>query len=100
MCIYYDLSDEYQNTVREIFGYPPPSNLSWVRILRLFRAMQACQPGKILVSENQGRICVAVECKIKEIGTFHRRRNQSCASPSTINAIQEFLVKSGIEPVE
>lgn len=100
MCIYYELSDEHQTTIREIFGYPPPSNLSWVRILRLFRAMEASRPGKVLVHEHQGRVCVAVECKVKEIATLHRRRNQSCASPSTVNAIQDFLVKSGIEPVE
>lgn len=96
MCIYGDEFDkDDQETLRAIFANPARLDIDWLSIVELFNALGA------LVRERGDRIRIAMtQGSVTRNAILHRPSEQQYASPSTVEAIREFLVTVGVEWVD
>ncbi len=98
MCIFHQLSDEHQQTIREIFNAYSHQALPWIAILDLLKAVTVIGDGLLLDPESD-RICVAVNCGQEcRIGIFPRWGNRQFADLLTIRDIRNFLETIDVQP--
>jgi hypothetical protein len=100
MCIFHQLSDEHQQTIREIFNVHSPSALSWSAILGLLDAITKICQGWVL-NPSSDRVCVAIyRGQEYRIGIFPRRGNRQFADSPTIRDIRSYLETIDVLPDE
>ncbi|MBD3884770.1 hypothetical protein IFO70_23830 [Phormidium tenue FACHB-886] len=100
MCIFHQLSDKHQQTIREIFNVYPSTALSWSAILNLLDAITKVCEGWVLDPTND-RVCVAIYFGQEyRIGIFPRRGDCQFADSSTIRDIRSYLETIDVQPDE
>jgi hypothetical protein len=99
MCIFHQLSDEHQQTTREIFNVYPHQALSWIAILDLLAAVIVICDG--LLEPDHDRVCVAVNRgQDQRIGIFPRSGDRPFADSPTIRDLRSYLETIDVQPDE
>ena len=100
MCIFHQLSDEHQRTIREIFNVYSHQALPWISILNLLEAVIVIGDGWLLDPDSD-RVCVAVNCGQEcRIGIFPRWGDRQFADSPTIRDIRNYLETIDVQPDE
>lgn len=93
MCIYSELSNDQQVTVRAIFEDLPRSDIPWAKVLDLFRRLTDS------INISPGVIWVAIDCQEEQrIGIFICLNEQGCVSRHMIADLRDLLRGVGVEP--
>ena len=105
MCIFRQLSDEHQQTIREVFHVYSHQTVSWVAVLNLLEAITVLCNG--LLEPATDRVRVAVHCgrggsggQDCRIGIFPRRGDRPFVDSLTLQAIRSYLETIDVQPDE
>jgi hypothetical protein len=86
------MNNKQRGTLEKVFKKPPPSDIAWADIEKLFIALGA------EVTEGSGsRVRVALN-GVK--ASFHRPHPQRVTDKGAVKSVERFLANAGIKPAQ